>query len=61
MTSLEYRLSAALIKRMQQRNLLSREQYLCACTFLAKEQMREKRDGTDSKTKRTTAHGEIDL
>ena len=61
MTTLEYRLAAALLRRMWQRSLVSKEQYLCACTFFEEEQIREKQDGTNSKVKRTAAHGEISL
>ncbi len=47
MKQLEYLLAAALIARMQQRSLISKEQYLCACTFLEEEYAREKQNGTD--------------
>lgn len=41
MTALEYRLAAALIRRMWQRGMISEEQYLCAYTFLDQEQAKE--------------------
>lgn len=47
MKLLEYRLAAALIVRMQQRSLISKEQYLGACTFLEEESAREERNGAD--------------
>lgn len=61
MTLLEYRLAAALLRRMQQRSLISKEQYLCACTFFEEEQIGEKPNGTDSKVKRTAENGQISL
>lgn len=47
MKPLEYRLAAALLERMRQRSLVSKEQYLCACAFLEEEHAREKRNGAD--------------
>lgn len=47
MKPLEYRLAAALTTRMQQRSLISKEQYLCACAFLEEEYAREKQNGAD--------------
>lgn len=61
MTPLEYRLAAALLRRMQERNLVSKEQYLYACTFFEEEQMRGEQDGTNSKVKRTASYGEISV
>lgn len=58
MLALEYQLATALIKRMCDRNLVSKEQYLYICTFLEEMYAREPQNGTDSQTQRTTSHGE---
>ncbi len=61
MTGLEYRLADALLKRVWQRGLLSKEQYILACSCLKKTKMGGDTHGTHTKTSGTNAYGEIYL